>query len=70
MMRRCIRVQPSAPRRGLAALTVVMILFFVLAMAAAYTNRTLTGDLICRSFVATVGCGNQILAAKVGVARH
>ena len=44
MMRRCIRVQPSAPRRGLAALTVVMILFFVLAMAAAYTNRTLIVD--------------------------
>ena len=27
--------------RGIAALTVVMILFFILAMAAAYTNRTL-----------------------------
>lgn len=30
-----------APRRGIAALTVVMILFFVMAMVAAYTNRNL-----------------------------
>ena len=32
---------PLAPRRGIAALTVVMILFFVMAMVAAYTNRNL-----------------------------
>lgn len=31
----------SYKRRGLAALTVVMILFFVMAMVAAYTNRNL-----------------------------
>ena len=30
-----------SPRRGIAALTVVMILFFVMAMVAAYTNRNL-----------------------------
>lgn len=30
-----------APQRGIAALTVVMILFFVMAMVAAYTNRNL-----------------------------
>ena len=36
----------ATPRlaRGIAALTVVMLLFFVLAMAAAYTNRTLIVD--------------------------
>ena len=38
-------LQPSAPLsqpgRGLAALTVVMIIFFVMAMVAAYTNRNL-----------------------------
>ncbi len=33
-----------APARGIAALTVVMVLFFVLAMVAAYTNRTLIVD--------------------------
>lgn len=31
----------SAPRRGLAALSVVMVLFFVMALVAAYTNRNL-----------------------------
>jgi len=30
-----------APRRGFAALTVVMVLFFVMALVAAYTNRNL-----------------------------
>lgn len=30
-----------APRRGLAALTVVMVLFLIMAMVAAYTNRNL-----------------------------
>jgi hypothetical protein len=29
------------PRRGIAALTIVMLLFFVMAMVAAYANRTL-----------------------------
>ena len=29
------------PGRGMAALTVVMILFFVMALVAAYTNRNL-----------------------------
>lgn len=37
------RAIQAAPR-GIAALTVVMILFFILAMAAAYTNRTLIVD--------------------------
>ena len=39
MLKRSGTIQ-TAPH-GIAALTVVMILFFVLAMAAAYTNRTL-----------------------------
>lgn len=39
MLNRSCAIQ-AAPR-GIAALTVVMILFFILAMAAAYTNRTL-----------------------------
>ena len=41
-----MRHSQATPRsaRGIAALTVVMVLFFVLAMAAAYTNRTLIVD--------------------------
>ncbi len=34
----------SARPRGMATLTVVMVLFFILAMVAAYTNRTLIVD--------------------------
>lgn len=36
--------RPWAPTRGMATLTVVMVLFFILAMVAAYTNRTLIVD--------------------------
>jgi Tfp pilus assembly protein PilX len=43
MMRRDPR-RPGANARGAATLTVVMILFFILAMVAAYTNRTLIVD--------------------------
>ena len=43
MMRRTKSTRPShhAPPRGMAALTVVMVLFFVMALVAAYTNRNL-----------------------------
>ncbi len=35
------RTGPARRRRGVAALTVVMILFFIMALVAAYTNRNL-----------------------------
>ena len=38
---RPIAARRSAPAAGVAALTVVMILFFVMALVAAYTNRSL-----------------------------
>jgi len=43
MMRRTTSMQPTQhnPQRGMAALTVVMVLFFVMALVAAYTNRNL-----------------------------
>ncbi|MES2714768.1 MAG: PilX N-terminal domain-containing pilus assembly protein [Pseudomonadota bacterium] len=41
MMRHHHRDTPRALPRGVAALTVVMVLFFVMALVAAYTNRNL-----------------------------
>lgn len=43
-MRRPTHRLASAATRGAATLTVVMILFFIMAMVAAYTNRTLIVD--------------------------
>lgn len=40
-MSRSLQLSARAPNRGVAALTVVMILFFVMALVAAYTNRNL-----------------------------
>lgn len=36
-----MRGRPASPARGLAALTMVMVLFLIMAMVAAYTNRNL-----------------------------
>lgn len=52
-----IRRRPPAPsRRGLATLTVVMVLFFILAMVAAYSNRTM--------IVEQRGASNTLRAAQ------
>ena len=41
MMQRSTQSHRATPTRGVATLTVVMILFFVMALVAAYTNRNL-----------------------------
>jgi hypothetical protein len=47
---------PTASRRGMATLTVVMVLFFILAMVAAYSNRTM--------LVEQRGASNTLRAAQ------
>ncbi len=40
-MRSAIQPRPPQPARGVATLTIVMVLFFIMAMVAAYANRNL-----------------------------
>ncbi len=49
-------MSPAPPRQGMATLTVVMVLFFILAMVAAYSNRTM--------LVEQRGASNTLRAAQ------
>ena len=58
-------VPPAPPRTGMAALVVVMVLFFIMAMVAAYTNRNLVFEQ--RTTANSYRAERALVAADAGV---